>query len=256
MLEDVERLAGDPERERGAGDRQRQDGEHRDRVQERVELRGRASCTPRRCRGRARTAGSTSTRGRRRWRRRARRGSRPGSSFAELLDRGERLVLRVRRARRWRRRVIARSRSRRVIACSAGRSSVRDQRRERHELARAACAPCSRARSSGRERWSASRRRRTSMRRPPALYLPTRTPPTSALSVVATSSIETPRSAARARSGSDAQLRHAELVVGVEVDHQCRSSRARAISVSAGRRPAAPSPRRAPRTRPGSRAAR
>ena len=47
----------------------------------------------------------------------------------------------------------------------------------------------------------ASSRSRTSTRRPPVEYLPTRTPPMRAFSVDATSSIETPMSAARARSG-------------------------------------------------------
>ena len=40
-----------------------------------------------------------------------------------------------------------------------------------------------------------------SRRRPPVVYLPTRMPPTSALTAWAMSSIETPASAARARFG-------------------------------------------------------
>ena len=71
--------------------------------------------------------------------------------------------------------------------------------------------------SSGRVRWAARSLRRTSIRRPPALYFPTRTPPTRALRVVATSSIETPMSEAMARSGTIRSSGWPEPVVRVQV---------------------------------------
>ncbi len=95
---------------------------------------------------------------------------------------------------------MARSRSRRVMACRAacsskttsddsGTSSPLPARTRRREM------------SSGRERCPAMSLSRTSSRRPPVLYLPTRMPPTRALMVVATSSTDTPTSAHTARSG-------------------------------------------------------
>ena len=97
--------------------------------------------------------------------------------------------------------VMARSRSLRVIDCSAGCSSLTITSAD-SGTSSPVCGPHVEARDVlGPASLVASRRRRTSMRRPPELYLPTRTPPTSALMVVATSSIETPRSAARARFG-------------------------------------------------------
>ena len=95
---------------------------------------------------------------------------------------------------------IARSRSRRVMAwraaCSSkmtsedsGTSSPFRARTRRREI------------SSGLDLCPAMSLTRTSSRRPPVLYLPTRIPPTRALIVVATSSMDTPTSAATARSG-------------------------------------------------------
>ena len=92
------------------------------------------------------------------------------------------------------------------MACSAGCSLV-VTRDESGTSVPERVRTCSRAMSSGRERWAARSFMRTSMRRPPELYLPARTPPTRALRVVATSSMETPMSDVRARSGVDAAVR-------------------------------------------------
>ncbi len=106
---------------------------------------------------------------------------RPGATFAKI--------------------VMARSRSRRVMAWRAG-CSFDVTREDNGTRSPPRVRTWSRLMSSGLDRWEAMSFSRTSMRRPPELYFPTRMPPTSALIVVATSSIETPMSAAMARSGS------------------------------------------------------
>ena len=96
---------------------------------------------------------------------------------------------------------IARSRSSRLIDCSTAVSfcvTSSDSGTIAPPCERTPIAPT----SSGRERCDASSRARMSMRRPPLENLPTALPPTSALTVLPRSLIDTPRSLARRRSGT------------------------------------------------------
>ena len=118
-------------------------------------------------------------------------------------------------------RVIARSRSRRVIVWSVGRCSMRTMS-PRRTSPPPPVRTSSRWMSSGRCRWGESSRTRMSKRRPLSLNLPIALAADRRVDRVADLGHRDPEVGRLVAVGDDLHLGHADLVVAVDVGHEAR----------------------------------